>query len=308
MVFGSAAPATTDPLLDLEHGEWLTLRDGHVVYARTWEVPHGVTPRATLTWVHGLGEHIERYRHVFMPLAAAGFRVHAWDQRGFGRTVRKNAGAELGHTGGWPVVLADVREAVERNAVDGLPQFLVGHSMGGLIVLDFLRQFGSEVMLAGVISSAPAIDVWPASKPAAPAVALLRVVKHIIPAHSIANPVELHGLCHDDAAIAAYRADPLVHGYLSLIAGEGILDAGAALRAPGATFAAKSVPLLLVHGDRDPITYAPATQAFAAARVEEGWSDVTFKMYHGFKHELHNEQNLYETLVGDYIAWLSDRC
>ena len=41
--------------------------------------------------MHGIGEHIHRYEHVFSAMAQAGIRVFAWDQRGFGRTVFSSA-------------------------------------------------------------------------------------------------------------------------------------------------------------------------------------------------------------------------
>lgn len=59
------------------------------IYARLWQ-PKG-KPVATVTFVHGLGEHIARYEHVFSKFAENSIRVFAYDQRGFGRTVLQNS-------------------------------------------------------------------------------------------------------------------------------------------------------------------------------------------------------------------------
>ncbi|ORZ35145.1 Alpha/Beta hydrolase protein [Catenaria anguillulae PL171] len=290
-------------------GNWITVRDGHEVYTRTYSVPSSTPLRGTVTFVHGLGEHCDRYTHIFPLLAEAGYQVHAYDQRGFGRTGIKSG--SLGHTGGWDTVLGDVREAIERNTVPGKPRFLYGHSMGGIIVLDFLRRFGAEVVMNGVIVSSPAIGTPPAVKPAAPILTLLRLVKPAISWVTLTNSVDPRGLSHDDAVIAAYTSDPLVHASISVDMGGAIIAAGdhiASLTPEQiATEFVAHTPLYFVHGDKDPITHAPTTFEFAKRAQDAGLQDVTCKRYEGMKHELHNEPECVTDLVKGYIEWLDQR-
>jgi alpha-beta hydrolase superfamily lysophospholipase len=152
----------------------------------TIDTPSEVKLLATVAFIHGLGEHIGRYDHVFSKFASAGIRVFAYDQRGFGRTVLQNShlvdgiyffavlyiliithntdiGSKsnamvLGDSQGLSVALADIYRAcrVEKEVgvrQDGVPHFLFGHSMGGFLALRFAIDYGKEVGLTGVISS-----------------------------------------------------------------------------------------------------------------------------------------------------------
>ncbi|KAF9175019.1 hypothetical protein BGX20_008771, partial [Mortierella sp. AD010] len=64
--------------------EWIVADDGHEIYTKTW-FPEG-KPVASVVFVHGFGEHIVRYDHVFEEFNKAGIQVSSFDQRGFGKT------------------------------------------------------------------------------------------------------------------------------------------------------------------------------------------------------------------------------
>ncbi|ORZ35144.1 Alpha/Beta hydrolase protein [Catenaria anguillulae PL171] len=307
-------PSTPHPLAHLltpphAQGEWMTVRDGHEVYTRTYRVPSPTPLRGTVTFVHGLGEHCDRYSHIFPLLAEAGYQVHTYDQRGFGRTGIKSG--SLGHTGGWDVVMGDVKEAIERNTVPGKPRFLYGQSMGGIIVLDFLRRFGAEVVMNGVIASSPAISTPPDVKPPPPIITAMRLLKPAICWVRLTNPIDPHGFSHDEKIAAAFIADQLNHAYISVDMGESIISAGEHISSMTPDqIAAEFIPdtpLYLVHGDKDPITYAPATYEFAKRAQEAGLKDVTCRRYEGMFHELHNEPSCADELVKGYLEWLNQR-
>ena len=59
-------------------------------------------------------------------------QVSSYDSRGFGQSATKQT---AGVTGGWARQLADIDYFVKSTKIEGLPQFLWGHSMGGTIVL-----------------------------------------------------------------------------------------------------------------------------------------------------------------------------
>lgn len=122
------------------------LRDEVPVYTETW-TPESI--KANVVFVHGLGEHIGRYEHVFSKLCESGIRVHSWDQRGFGKS-NLNKVWPSAHIGDRKTVLEDVAEAIDRAHIEGIPLYLYGHSMGGLIVLDFASTNMRKI--TGVIS------------------------------------------------------------------------------------------------------------------------------------------------------------
>ncbi len=68
-------------------------RDGTDLLVRHWAAADAW---ATVVLVHGLGEHSGRYEHVGDQMARAGLDVHAYDQRGNGRS-----GGPRGHITLW---------------------------------------------------------------------------------------------------------------------------------------------------------------------------------------------------------------
>ena len=96
-------------------------------------------PCAILQICHGLGEHSGRYRAFAEFMAAHGFVVFAHDHRGHGLTTAPDAPqGRFAQMDGVTQVICDVK-AVTEHALErhpGLPVFLFGHSMGGLIALN----------------------------------------------------------------------------------------------------------------------------------------------------------------------------
>jgi alpha-beta hydrolase superfamily lysophospholipase len=93
----------------------------------------------------GLAEH---WADVGAQLRAAGFAAYFLDQRGHGRS-----GGRRGHLSRFSQLLGDLqafRRAVRRR--QDVPQVLVGHGFGGLVVLRYLETQPGEPPAAAVIS------------------------------------------------------------------------------------------------------------------------------------------------------------
>ena len=112
----------------------LTGARGNLLFRREWLGPE---PERVLLLVHGMAEHSGRYDHVGAWFAARGCAVHAYDQLGHGRS----AGIP-GHGKRFSDFLDDLDAVLGwlRVRHPGVPVFLVGHSMGGLVVSAFLRE------------------------------------------------------------------------------------------------------------------------------------------------------------------------
>ena len=107
--------------------------------------------RAALLLVHGLGEHVGRYAALIERLVADGLAVHAWDQRGHGRSP--------GARGAIPDDAAPMRDlAAMVDAVrarhPGRPLVLLGHSMGGAEAARFVAEVGLYHAMATLRSEA----------------------------------------------------------------------------------------------------------------------------------------------------------
>ena len=107
--------------------------EGVELFSACWR-PLG-EPRAVVVLVHGIGEHSGRYPALVTRLTAAGFAVCAFDHRGHGKSPGRR-----GHIGSWVEYREDVRAflAVTAKQFAGRPMFLYGHSLGALIVTEFI--------------------------------------------------------------------------------------------------------------------------------------------------------------------------
>ncbi len=261
--------------------------DGIKLYSQSWR-PDG-EPRATFAVVHGIGEHSGRYMNVVNCLVPAGYALYGFDQRGYGRSPGQRA-----YINSWSEYREDVREflrMVSQSEPDR-PLFLFGHSMGGLIVLEYVLHYPEG--LAGVIASAPAVG-----KIGLPSVLFLlsRIMSRVYPRFSLNAGLDVTTISRDPAVVKAYQEDPLVHplgtarlGTEAMAAREYTISHASELR----------LPLLLIYGTADRATYPEGCRAFYE-RVT--YPDKTRFEYPGGFHESHNDID-YKQVMADLEHWL----
>jgi acylglycerol lipase len=273
----------------VQHSEYVvSASDGAPIAFQSW-TPDSA-PRAIVCLVHGLGEHVGRYGYVAEILGAAGYAMLGFDQRGHGKTAGPRGVTPVFHQ-----LMDDVglllREAAKR--YPRLPQFLYGHSLGGNWVINYALQCKPQV--AGVVSTSPALRT--AFKPPAAKLFAGKVLYRIAPNMVMPNGLELAAISRDVATVEAYASDPLVHTKMSARLGLDALQQGEWALANAVQW--PSLPLLLVHGECDRITSAPATREFA----EKAQGDITLKLWPDCYHETHNDPEKVEVLA--YIVdWL----
>lgn len=177
------------------------------LFYRTWEVPG---PRAQVLVVHGLGEHAGRYGRVSAALVRAGFSVCSPDLRGHGRSRGRR-----GHVLAFDRLLRDVdrlRRRAFRAGTGAVPVFLLGHSLGGLVVLRYLQEF-SPPSVAGGVCAAPFLRL------AAPVpdwkLRVGRLADRFAPGLTMDNELDRELLLRDPEERQAHRVDPLVHRRIS---------------------------------------------------------------------------------------------
>lgn len=260
-----------------------------LLFAQGWE-PEEET-RAIVCLVHGLGEHSGRYAQVAAALTGAGYTLLAFDLRGHGRSEGRR-----GHAAGWDALLSDV-DCLLAQAEARYPhraRFLYGHSLGGCLVLSYVLRRRPD--LSGAIATSPALR--PAFEPARWRVALGKALCRVRPGLLMSNGLDRNGLSHDPAVARAYACDPLVHDRLSARLGVDLLAYGKEALANAAQL---PLPLLLMHGNTDPICSFAASREFADKASSTG--RCTFKEWDGLYHELHNELQQGE-VMGTMIGWL----
>jgi len=106
-----------------------------------------------VVFIHGLWAS-SRVFHKQLPYFIQRYRTIALDLRGHGLSPH----VQSGHT--VPIYAQDVRALMQELRVTDA--VLVGHSMGALIVWDYLKQFGADNVKATVVIDQPASDFrWP---------------------------------------------------------------------------------------------------------------------------------------------------
>lgn len=165
--------------------ETISARDGTPLLARRW--PTAGDPWASILVVHGLGEHSGRHDATGGRFAAAGMAATSFDHRGFGASAGRRAYVER-----WEHYLDDVEDRLAACRHAGLPTAIYGHSLGGLVVADYLLS-GRPLPDVAVLS-APAFDGGGA---ALRALAALLARAH--PTFAIGNPWKPDRIARDPA-------------------------------------------------------------------------------------------------------------
>lgn len=263
---------------------------GTVLLRRSWR-PTGAS-RAVVAFVHGLGEHSGIYSAFGACLAGRGYALESYDVRGHGLS----AGPRV-HLDSWEQVRGDLRAflTLARGEQPGRPVFVVGHSAGGLTVLDYALRHADG--LAGVVPCSPAIgDVG------APGwlLALARALSSVWPRLALDIRLDFSNMSRDPVANRAIVEDPLYHRRGTARLGAEALDAIAWTRAHAADL---RLPLLMLHGTGDRITSPDASRSFFDAA---GSTDKTYRTYPGAFHNLFHDPSAPEAM-GDLCDWLDAR-
>ena len=310
-------------VLDSSTGASLAVRFWPAASATTpTDHPAAGTVRGTVLVFHGLAEHGGRYEGLAAKLSAKGFDVYAHDHRGHGATTARDAPPRrFAKDDGMAKVLADCR-AVQVHAAarrPGLPIMVLGHSMGGLIAVNYAERFGSD--LAGVAVWNANLRVGAAERVATIALSVEKALKGSDVPSAILQRATFDAwaksvtsrrtpfdwLSHDPAAVDAYIADPLCGFSPTLSMMQDILAlifAGGS--AAGLARLPHRLPVQLLGGTADPATDNAGAMRWLADRLRAaGLRDVTLTVVEGARHETHHEIEPFRSQAFDALsAWL----
>ncbi|MCX7783044.1 MAG: lysophospholipase [Meiothermus sp.] len=261
--------------------------DGQGLYYQSWRPDK---PRAVVMVVHGFGEHSGRYANLINHLVPQGYALYIPDLRGHGRSP-----GQRGHIDSWHDYWLDL--ALFRNFVETLeptlPMFLYGHSMGSLIVLDFLEK--QPPGLRGAIVSGVLLEPGQPAQPLLVAVA--RLLSRYWPTAPLRLNLDVNALSRDNEVVRAYRSDPLVHNRVSARWGTEVLQTIESVKAE-----VKNIhdPLLILHGEADTINKVEGARWLFR---EMTFTDKELRIYPGGFHEPHNDLDKTRVLQ-DIAEWL----
>jgi len=287
------------PAVPASAGEDFTLgsADGTRLHARRW-LPAGA-PRALLAIIHGYAEHLGRYEHVAAYFAGRGYAVYAVDLRGHGESegarVRVRSFAEYLEDAG-----ALFEYACSQH--QGVPPFVLGHSMGGGIVALSLVTRPPDAR--GFILSGPVLPNPQTSLLKRIGAAIVERIAltlgRLAPGFGL-RTLDAATVSRDPDVVARYDSDPLNY--------RGKVPAGTAAAMIRAVRAIErragriTQPLLIAHGGADALA-SPDGSRWLYERAPS--ADKTLRVYDGLYHEVLNEPKR-EQVMADMAAWMDAR-
>jgi acylglycerol lipase len=249
-----------------------------------------------LVIAHGLGEHSGRYANVASRLVPEGVSIWALDFCGHGQSEGKR-----GHVHNFGQYVSDLDKLLDI-ASEGVPTdskiFLLGHSLGGLIALNYALRFPDK--LHGIVVSSPVL----AFKIKVPAVKIVlgSVMSAVWPGLSMANELDPTKISHDKSVVDAYIHDPLVH---NRVTARWFTEFAAAMEKIRQSAPELKVPILMQIAGNDFLVDASASESFFNHLSLE---DKTIHVYSDLFHEIYNEPEKERAAVLDDLhTWLEAR-
>ncbi|KAL8914030.1 MAG: hypothetical protein Q9171_001281 [Xanthocarpia ochracea] len=259
--------------------------DGTTLYTKTWKPLS--TPLAKIVFVHGFSDHCNAYNDLFPTLALSRIQVHAFDQRGWGRSVK--TASERGDTGPTSQVLDDITSILKSQLPTSIPLFLMGHSMGGAEVLHWAASGPAEIrsQVTGYICESPLIAVHEDTQPSWIVVLVGKLAAKFVPRRQLVQKIEPAYLSRDKSVCKDFENDELCHDTGTLECLAGMLQRAEDLGSGRLSFNdPESCKLWVGHGTEDRVTSFKATERFMNGLKIK---DKTFRVYDGHYHKLHAE-------------------
>ena len=280
------------------------------------------TPKAVVVFVHGMAEHKERYYPFMTYLCEQGFACVIYDQRGHGATAVNPD--DLGYFGknGVKKLVEDTRTVIHwtRQQYVGLKLFLLGHSMGSMVVRCYTKKYDREIdglVVCGSPSNNPVaglgilvthvFQLFKGERHRSKTVALMMFGPHVKKFKD--EGIHNAWLSTNKVNVQEYNDDPLcgfkftLNGYrvvMQLIR-ETYSPNGWAVKNP-------EMPVHFLAGSEDPciITRKDFDKAVEFFR-DRGYKKVSAKVYTGMRHEVLNElgkESVWEDVGDVFNSWL----
>jgi alpha-beta hydrolase superfamily lysophospholipase len=245
-------------------------------------------PQALVVGLHGFGEHGGRYEALGQALAQRGVCVAVPDLWGHGRSQGRRG--DIPSPAGLIRQLQELTAVVFLSAAGQASYALFGHSFGGLLAiqwaLDHPAPLGSVVLQSPWLDTGFPIPRWKT--------ALALGLAGWWPSVGVPLGLPVDALSRDPAVQAAYRADPLVHRWITVRTYQAIRAMQEEAPAQVDVF---TTPLLLILGAEDRIISVAAAERWFARLGGERQA----VMFPGCFHEVHHEGEAARARVAELI-------
>ncbi|CAM3473491.1 alpha/beta hydrolase [Brevibacillus invocatus] len=248
------------------------------------------SPKAAVIILHGLGDHSGGMQAISKYLCEHHYATYSFDLRGHGKSP-----GTRGYVSRWEDYRRDLHafhQIVQELHAD-LPLFLVAHSLGGLICLDYCLH--EDTGIAGLAAIAPALSYTfkPMEK------WLILLMSCIKPDYTVEKPVHSRSARGSDRN-SWNHGDSLRHQIVTPGLGRGMITALSSLQKHSSSI---QVPFLLQYGTADRVTPPEQLREFFA-RI--GSRDKQQIAYEHMRHRPFDEEGN-SAFLADLLNWLEDR-
>ena len=260
------------------------------LYYQSWH-PGGEV-KGILAIVHGLGGHSGLYKTIVEHLLPKEYAIYGFDLRGHGRSS-----GQRGYINTWAEFRNDLQSFLNliQQLQPGCPIFLLGHSMGGVIALDYtLHYVQNKSELSGVIAFAPSIGQVgvPLSR-----VVLGKLLSQVWPRFSLNIGLDFSAGSRDQKILNSYTQDKLRHTLATARLSTEFFTTVDWIHTQAEKW---QIPLLILHGGADRIALPAGSATF--------YQNVTYPdklriEYPGGYHDLHYDIN-YVEVITDLVNWM----
>ena len=275
--------------------------------------------KAVLQIAHGMAEHLERYEKFADTLCQNGIAVFINDHLGHGKSVKNDD--ELGFFGkkdGYKNFIADCHKLYEiaKEQFPDKPYFFFGHSMGSFVARSYTFQYADELdgaIFCGTSGPNPAAGI---------AIGLASAIASLKGDHYRSKFIDslafgaynkrfegrtpFDWLSRDQYQVDKYIDDKYC-GFLFTACG--YRDLFSVLKSVSGKDwfegFSKKLPVFLISGAMDPVgNYGKGVTQVYESLKSAGKDNVKMKLYENGRHEILNEDALFDTVCADIVSFV----
>lgn len=278
--------------------------DGASFKTTTWKVPEDKKYRGKIIYVHGFMEHASIYTEYFDHLSQNGYEVFFFDQRGAGET---SPGPLLGLTDE-AHTFNDLDFMIKRNLEQRKDKaekfYLMGHSMGGGIILNYGIRGKYKEHIKGIVACGPLVILHPKTRPNFVVQKLSPLLNKLAPRFQIDTKLNYDYVTSNERwKTFIKQLDKKLIGLLRQL--YDMFQRGEALERP--EYVGKFSPdisLLIVHGESDYINDIKGTTTFFNLLANN--IDKKFVPIKGGRHSLFIErEELFNQVLHEVLEYLN---
>ncbi|TGK00252.1 alpha/beta hydrolase [Leptospira langatensis] len=251
-------------------------RDNTKLYGQAWTKSGA---NRVVVFCHGFGEHSGRYSNLIQYFKDSDANFYGLDLRGHGKSEGKR-----GHAASFELFVDDladfIQEVRKRENKDKI--LLLGHSMGGVVVIRYALEGINQDYIYGVVACSSALKI-PTTAVQRAQIAIAGFLRKIAPSTTLDANLDTSLVSRDPEVVQAYIDDPLVHGKISFSMGYELFQQGEIANKKAGIL---RTPILILHGLADKIADPSGSLEFYNHLV---YKNKRMKTYKGFFHELMNE-------------------